>query len=128
MADKLLSASGDHPGFVYVIRCEDYVKIGWSKTVNRRFNQISSCNPFPCELLGSTPGTVGNEGLLHMLLDTPRVKGEWFGRTKLVKDVVRHLLKAKHASETCDWLSDMLEEQRAAVRAKHAELRGENLG
>jgi len=127
MAGQILHASKDE-GEVYVIRCEDYVKIGWSKTVKRRFNQISSCNPFPCELLGSTPGTVGDEGVLHLLLDTPRVKGEWFGRTLLVKEVVRHLLKAEHASETCEWLSEKMDKQRAAVRAKHAQLRGESDG
>ena len=126
MTGRLLRASEEEQGFVYAIKCEDYVKIGWSKTVQRRLNQISANNPFPVELLGCSPGTVGDEHELHLLLGITRVKGEWFGRTPFVKEVVRHLIKAEKASDTVDWLDKKVTKQRAAVRAKHKELFGEN--
>ncbi len=74
MTARALPETEEPQGEVYVIQCEDYVKIGWSKTVKRRFNQISSCNPFPVKLLGSVPGTVSDEGYLHLLLGITRVK------------------------------------------------------
>jgi hypothetical protein len=113
MADRLLSASEDHPGFVYAMKCEGFVKIGWSKTVQRRYNQISANNPHKITLLGSAPGTVGDERLIQMLLWNPyRQKGEWFRYERLVVEVVENLIHSGDAEYTAEWLSKRLEDNR----------------
>ena len=100
-------------GFVYAIRCEKFVKIGWSKTVQRRFNQISANNPYPIELLGTAPGTKSDERHIQMQLWKPyRVKGEWFLYERLVVEVVENLIHSQSAKYTANWLGKRLEDKR----------------
>lgn len=111
MTDRLLSAS--EVGFVYAIKCQQFVKIGWSKTVQRRFNQISANNPHEVELLGYAPGTQGDERFIQMLLWKPyRQKGEWFRYEKLVVEVVENLIHSGSAEYTREWLSKRIDDKR----------------
>lgn len=100
-------------GEVYVMKCEAYVKIGWSMTAQRRLNQISSCNPHEVTLLGSAPGTQGDERFIQMMLWKPyRVKGEWFRYEGLVVEVVENLIHSGSAEYTANWLSKRLDDKR----------------
>lgn len=100
-------------GEVYAIKCEKFVKIGWSMTVRRRLNQISANNPHEVTLLGAAPGTQGNERFIQMMLWTPyRQKGEWFRYEGLVVEVVENLIHSGDAKYTADWLSKRLDDKR----------------
>ena len=99
-------------GEVYAIKCESFVKIGWSMTVRRRLNQISANNPHDVELLGTAPGTLSDEGYIQMMLMHYKQKGEWFRHEGLVIEVVENLIHSGDARYTANWLSKRLDDKR----------------
>ena len=79
-------------GFIYAIRCGDYVKIGWSTDPIARLGKINTDNPLPCELVGTLVGTEADEKLAHASLSHWRVSGEWFDSTaETVREFCRTL-------------------------------------
>ena len=65
-------------GFIYAVKCDGRVKIGWSERPYLRFSKISSDAPAPCEFVGVVPGTREDEKAVHNLLAAHRVHSEWF--------------------------------------------------
>lgn len=65
-------------GFVYFIRCEDRVKIGYSEDPTRRLTKINADAPFPCELLGWVAADDYPERELHERFADARLHSEWF--------------------------------------------------
>lgn len=75
---------------VYFIRCQEYMKIGISKDVNARLNQIrkGGGSLFPrlldvqtAELIATEPGGLDREKELHKKFKHLRHTGEWFTET-----------------------------------------------
>lgn len=69
-----------HPGFVYVIRCGPYFKIGRTSKVERRMVQLGVQMPHPIEIVWTKH--VSNmcvaEKFLHEMFSHKRMNGEWF--------------------------------------------------
>lgn len=65
-------------GFIYAIRCGEFVKLGYATNPWKRRLQIRLCNPYPCEMLGFSPGTLDDEKALHSKFAEYRHRGEWF--------------------------------------------------
>lgn len=65
-------------GFIYAIKCDGRVKIGWSLKPYLRFTKIRSDAPAPCEFVGVVPGSRSEERAIHALLAEHRVHSEWF--------------------------------------------------
>lgn len=67
-------------GFVYVIKCCDFYKIGIARDVPGRVAQLQIGNPFKLKLLMSwrSPNAELTEETLHELFDAKRERGEWF--------------------------------------------------
>ncbi len=67
-------------GWVYFIRCEDFIKIGWAKYPLKRMADMQVCNPFPMTLLGVLgPGPmVEIESYVQQEFKEFRARGEWF--------------------------------------------------
>ena len=67
-------------GFIYFVQQGDDgpVKIGWSYDPKNRIDQLQTANPAKLCLLGSYPGSEGDERELHKSLSKHRVRGEWF--------------------------------------------------
>lgn len=65
-------------GFVYFIRCEDRVKIGYSEDPVRRLSKVNADAPFPCELLGWVAADDYPERELHERFAAARLHSEWF--------------------------------------------------
>lgn len=65
-------------GYIYAVRCGDYVKIGWSKRPEKRASKINSDNPLPCQLLGYFEGTRQEEADVHQRLAAHHSHSEWF--------------------------------------------------
>jgi len=80
-------------GFVYFIRCGDYVKIGFSKNPSCRLGQFNTSSPYKCELISSYPGTDSNERTLHGALDKYRIKGEWFLAHDYIIDIANNYVE-----------------------------------
>jgi hypothetical protein len=65
-------------GFVYFLRCGDFVKIGFSADPQRRLRYLQTATPFDFELLGYHAGTKWHEQRLHKVFASLRHRHEWF--------------------------------------------------
>lgn len=73
---------GPYPGgSVYFISDGEYIKIGSSERVGRRFKSLQSGNPKKLELLGAVSAKLFSEYGLHRRFADIRVHGEWFKHT-----------------------------------------------
>jgi len=84
-------------GYVYAIECAGRIKIGYSEHPEKRFSKVASDAPFPCELLGSWPGTVADELAIQTLFQSTRVHGEWFASTEGLLDFIKDNVVARQA-------------------------------
>ena len=65
-------------GFVYFVRCQDRVKIGYSEDPVKRLSKINTDAPYPCDLVGYVSVDDFPERELHERFAGLRVHGEWF--------------------------------------------------
>lgn len=75
-------------GFVYFIRCEERVKIGFSIQPMNRLTKVNADAPFPCQLLGFVAVDSFTEEALHARFSAHRVHGEWFAASDEVLDFI----------------------------------------
>jgi hypothetical protein len=90
---------------VYVIKCNEYYKIGHSINFAHRLDNFRNANPYPIEvvLFLVTDYYREIEGQIHQLLDEKRVYREWFllenkdilTIVKFLEDTWKKLLKQK---------------------------------
>lgn len=85
-------------GFIYVFEASDNsYKIGFSKNVKRRLNELSSMHSYPLKLIieKDFDNVVKVEQFLHKKYVNNRLNGEWFRFTKEelsdVIDTIEHL-------------------------------------
>jgi len=85
-------------GFVYLIKCNEFVKIGVAVNAQLRIRDMQIGNPYELVLLKSYPSPVPyeDEENLHCILERYRVRGEWF---KLPQDIVDMLLCLEHLGD-----------------------------
>jgi hypothetical protein len=82
--------------FIYLLKCQDLIKIGLSKNLPKRIQQIENQIPFDIELVFSRKILSRNayiyEKGLHDFYQGKRVKGEWFRLTeKEIKELIQRL-------------------------------------
>lgn len=68
----------DPKEWVYFLRCNEFVKIGYSTRVDHRISNIETSNPYPVELLKKMPGSVEDERAFHVRFYEYHHKLEWF--------------------------------------------------
>lgn len=68
------------PGYVYLLQCGEYYKIGVSQAPDKRIEQLATPPPFDLEqvCLIETDDMYGLETGLHNRFADKRVRGEWF--------------------------------------------------
>lgn len=66
------------PGWVYVIRCGSFVKIGSTSDVPARLRKLQSHNPHDLTLLATFSGGQSFEFDLHKRFKACRHRDEWF--------------------------------------------------
>lgn len=76
-------------GFVYVMECAGFYKIGWTMSPRIRLSAIQVGSPLPVTLVGVIEGSIMNEAEWHEAFSDKRVRGEWFALTD--EDVSRVL-------------------------------------
>lgn len=79
------------PGYVYAVRCGEFVKIGWSVNPKFRAVKINSDNPMPCQLLGFYEASREDERDVHQHLKAHWAHAEWFRFEGAVVDFVGRL-------------------------------------
>ena len=65
-------------GDLYFIKCGEYVKIGVSENVERRFRDLESSNPSPLEIIYHGPGEADDEEFWHNVYKHRHHRGEWY--------------------------------------------------
>jgi DNA-binding XRE family transcriptional regulator len=64
---------------IYLISYSDqYLKIGYTKNINKRLIQLQTSSPVKLEVLHLIDGNVTLEKELHLLFKDLRTQGEWF--------------------------------------------------
>lgn len=66
--------------YLYIIKCQEYFKIGVANDVESRLAQLSTGNPFPLEVqvIYEFENAESIEKALHQRYKENRVRGEWF--------------------------------------------------
>lgn len=81
-------------GYIYLVRCGDFHKIGLAKNTNKRLSGLKTSSPFEMKMLKAwrckRPDLI--ERVMHKRFAKYRVRGEWF---QLTEDVVQLLLKVE---------------------------------
>ena len=78
------------PGYVYVVQCGEFYKIGRTTNLERRIPQLTVQLPYPLKLVCfiQTPNSASEERRLHELYADKRLNGEWFALTdEQVKEI-----------------------------------------
>lgn len=82
MPHSLTYAAQPAEGFVYVMECAGYYKIGWAKlSPTRRKRNLQIGNPLPITLVGAIEGSMLVEAEWHETFKDKCVQGEWFALT-----------------------------------------------
>jgi len=84
--------------FIYFVRSEEFVKIGWATSVETRMNSLRVNNPHPVELIALMVGGQTEEAMLHANFRGDHHRGEWFR----LSDTIRSLLDEIAALEPID--------------------------
>lgn len=77
-------------GFIYFLRCGEFVKIGYSKSPTVRFRTLETAIPFAYEVLATHPGTRANELALHKVLREHHHRREWFRWCDAIAEIVQY--------------------------------------
>ncbi len=66
-------------GFIYLIRCEDYYKIGFTKDIEKRMKQLDT-RPFPMDLIAVKKSKIAFdiEQYIHKAFEPMMVENEWY--------------------------------------------------
>jgi len=77
--------------YVYFIKCEQFVKIGFSSNPRYRAHSFSTSNPFDCRLIGLMPGDRELERNLQIRFKAFKHRDEWFRLTPEVAEQIKEL-------------------------------------
>lgn len=80
-------------GFVYFVRCCDFVKIGFAKWPEYRMIFLRVGSPFEMTLIAQIPGSYGKERQIHHQLHKHRHRGEWFRWHPDIEALIEHELQ-----------------------------------
>ena len=80
-------------GFVYILKCGPFYKIGLSQVVDKRVEQLATIPPFDVELLYTieTDNMYELESFLHDRFSEKRKNGEWFELKETDLEYIRGL-------------------------------------
>ncbi len=79
-------------GFIYFIRCGDFVKVGYSVNPKRRHQQLAASTPHNLVLVATYPGTQFIETKLHRYLAAYRYRKdrrEWFVWCEAIETITK---------------------------------------
>lgn len=82
-------------GSIYIIRCQNHIKIGRAFNVKSRLYSMKVGNPFDIELIFSikVPDDKAIEKELHNKFENKHHKGEWFNLTDEDVEQVKEICK-----------------------------------
>src|SRR5690349_11259806 len=84
--EEFFEASTD--GIIYLLRCGDRVKIGFTNNFAARMRILKTSCPYPVELITSFLGNRAFEQFLHAMFADFRRHGEWFEDSGWFRSVI----------------------------------------
>jgi hypothetical protein len=77
-------------GTIYLLRTNEYLKLGWSgqQPWDRRLHQIRNASPYDVEVLAARPGTLEQEQELHAGAADWKHKGDWYNDCQAFREYV----------------------------------------
>lgn len=68
------------PGYIYIIHCDGYYKIGRASKIDKRVYAFNTQYPHPLEVILTkhVEDMIATERMFHRLYEDKRVRGEWF--------------------------------------------------
>lgn len=81
----------DFAEVVYFVAGGDFIKIGYTSCIEKRFSSLDASVPFDIALEATVPGDRELETSLHRAFAHERVKGEWFRRSDRLASLVAHI-------------------------------------
>lgn len=117
-----------------------YVKIGYSKNVNRRIAELQAANPFEVYVIGVICGDRGEEASLHNRFQEYQYRNEWYHLSDEIKIFIKRkcntlfwklqtITDCIHAlTQTvwvCGWESELTEKDLVDYRSAVAKLEEE---
>jgi len=99
---------------IYFIRCNEFVKIGFTYDIDARLETLQRSSPYKLELLLAVPGSAYDEQILHTRFREFRERGEWFRLTESIQTFIG-AQKAERDAKSRKSPAD--DEQTAVLRA-----------
>lgn len=98
---KSKTKKSTRPGYIYMLKCADKYKIGYSKDVDKRINQLDT-RPFKLELVfkAYSDNAYEVEQELHNRLDAYRETGEWY--SNINEEMIKNMLVEIGGYLKCD--------------------------
>jgi DNA-binding transcriptional regulator YdaS (Cro superfamily) len=115
-------------GFVYFVRCGDFVKIGFSKRPDGRLRYLRTATPFDFVLVGAHAATVHDERHLHKIFKAHRHRGEWFRWVPEIEQVAVNGLADEHRATVSNLTGHAMRASMAIQRAVQLKGSQEKLG
>src|SRR5262245_47682263 len=69
------------PGWIYFVRCDGRIKIGFAQHPHKRFFGLKGASPVPIKSLGAMRGTAPEERALHKRWGGQTRRNEWVDAT-----------------------------------------------
>lgn len=89
-------------GSVYFVRCQNYLKIGWSDDVEKRVETLQTASPFSLFLVATIPNkTKLFERTLHKQFAHLHWRGDWFRFDDQLQDFVFRV------ANNCDYIPQL---------------------
>jgi len=73
---------------IYFIQHTDFIKIGYTKEIHKRLNQLQVSCPVKLKVLGLIPGGFEDESKHHIMFEHLRSHGEWFSANQELIDFI----------------------------------------
>lgn len=97
------------PTFIYFIRCEEYVKVGFSASPRLRLTHLQYANPHKLALIKVTRGTEAGEDAIKALLEPYHTRYEWYRLTPEVRSAIDQLPATKAHLKLDRWHKGVLQ-------------------
>ncbi len=78
---------------VYFVKCEDYVKVGYTSNMKNRYKAYVTENPFPTKVLHVIKGGLLIEKMIHNKLAAWLHRGEWFHYNSVTQRLIKQIVK-----------------------------------
>jgi len=92
------SEARTQPGLIYFIEAGDFIKIGYSRSMEARLHKMATDVPGELKVLHVEPGTFKQEKIFHRHFAAIRGRGEWFRKTPELLEFIGQRKRFKEAA------------------------------